>query len=900
MNSNVNNPTATTVTSAPNGSNVDNQAVGEEVELIATDEQHFSDDRRGQPQLVQDQQQEQSMLNDRIPKEITLVVSPEESMKRNCHYDHTRYQQSSSSTSISSLNRNVKYHRTNIAWESWLTKCIRVYYNTGTIRIPEYSHGCDVLLALEYFAIVTCTSDAFIFDTIETYSQVKYWSTYFTFRPTLLEWIIQDYFKRMVIMMHEKNKKKQRQQTQHFSRRKDPQEKNTNSFVHVWITSPIDEEESVNGIVDLIEVDGEPATIFYGGAASNEHLSCHTVHELFGGPAGETNYRSSGSVMRHDQPDDANSPSIEQRFRFDFCHTILNGIIKATATNSKVMNYNVLDDFIFDISFDISHVSSTSTRNGRTTYSNRPVLRIETKPKQSATRQPTTKRTQPVGMATTESTTVGQRTTRITATGPPPTSSSSNRKASVSTSGAGGRVEVSKATARNRMTSSQNVDSGDDIVVLADQTKRQYDPYSNNGALPSSNIVASTGFGSVNGGNRIGVGGRQHRDHRLGKESTVTSTGYNDGDEHYGSMLPTANGPRNSKNRGGGGGGKGRGRAYKDAAEHYPPPSEMFPDDELNQDDIVADPMPPPRPRFVLPMRFICTDLGDTQDTCSVLTGPTVEDPTVDTMSEIGRMMKEDAILQSQIQQMTHQQDTPTRREGVEHENEDRQVKTLYSSFVTEAEELRHDCIRSSNVPCFTTTDEDDGNPKSTGIKNDANKAYAKLDRIVKGMCEPLMPGSCSATASLTAASTYNSQPRPTNSDKSFLPTCEVLVPTQALLAEHGKWEDSMAPNGTFNCSVPAENMTSSWLRWALYGKNDHQIPLNKETPEGDTDSVSIDSIKKGPSQKYRTKFYNDRQLDETSTRPSATPNNATRSARRNKTSLFEDSDMSTSRLGEF
>lgn len=98
-------------------------------------------------------------------EEITLRLTPEASMR-----DYSELQ-----------------------WKPWLTTSIRAYYNTGTIRIPEDCLGSDILLALEYFGILTSSPDTFVFDSPEALNRIKLWSSYFTHRNAIAEWVISEF-----------------------------------------------------------------------------------------------------------------------------------------------------------------------------------------------------------------------------------------------------------------------------------------------------------------------------------------------------------------------------------------------------------------------------------------------------------------------------------------------------------------------------------------------------------------------------------------------------------------------------------------------------------------------------------------------------------------------------------
>ena len=85
-------------------------------------------------------------------------------------------------------------HSQSLIWNPWLTTCIRAYYNTETIRIPDDCNGSDILLALEYFGIVY-TPEQLSFDSFGAYLRVKLWSDYFTHRSKIADWVVQKLLK---------------------------------------------------------------------------------------------------------------------------------------------------------------------------------------------------------------------------------------------------------------------------------------------------------------------------------------------------------------------------------------------------------------------------------------------------------------------------------------------------------------------------------------------------------------------------------------------------------------------------------------------------------------------------------------------------------------------------------
>jgi hypothetical protein len=75
-------------------------------------------------------------------------------------------------------------------WQSWLTVCIRAYYHTGTLRVPNHCHGLEILLALEFFGILYTSPEQLVFDAPSVQNKVKQWSRYFTHRAMLAQWVV--------------------------------------------------------------------------------------------------------------------------------------------------------------------------------------------------------------------------------------------------------------------------------------------------------------------------------------------------------------------------------------------------------------------------------------------------------------------------------------------------------------------------------------------------------------------------------------------------------------------------------------------------------------------------------------------------------------------------------------
>ena len=77
-------------------------------------------------------------------------------------------------------------------WKPWLTTCMYTYYTTGVLRIPNECSGDDILLALEYFSILT-GPDVFVFDSKRAYVKIQDWSRYFTHRADLAKTLLRSY-----------------------------------------------------------------------------------------------------------------------------------------------------------------------------------------------------------------------------------------------------------------------------------------------------------------------------------------------------------------------------------------------------------------------------------------------------------------------------------------------------------------------------------------------------------------------------------------------------------------------------------------------------------------------------------------------------------------------------------
>ncbi|CAJ1931770.1 unnamed protein product [Cylindrotheca closterium] len=109
--------------------------------------------------------EDEDIASRRPSSQITVDLEPEKSMR-----DYSKF-----------------------VWEPWLTTCLKGFYETGSIEIPERCQGPDLLITLEYLRIITVSPNVFIFSSKEPYDRIRSWSAYFTKRRTILDWLIKDY-----------------------------------------------------------------------------------------------------------------------------------------------------------------------------------------------------------------------------------------------------------------------------------------------------------------------------------------------------------------------------------------------------------------------------------------------------------------------------------------------------------------------------------------------------------------------------------------------------------------------------------------------------------------------------------------------------------------------------------
>lgn len=202
-----------------------------------------------------------------------------------------------------------------LQWKPWLTACIREYYNTGNIRIPDDCVGSDILLALEYFGILTSSPNTFIFDSAQALGRIKVWSAYFSHRNAIAEWVLSDF-------------------------------RHCLGSSRIWITTSNPDEG--DHAETLLQVDGGTAAILGGEndrRATTEDLPSSTViHYLFFD-------NESTNLISQETP---------MRMRRDFCEHLRRQLHCGTA----------------NVSFDIERVKITKS-TGRITTALRAVLRLQ-------------------------------------------------------------------------------------------------------------------------------------------------------------------------------------------------------------------------------------------------------------------------------------------------------------------------------------------------------------------------------------------------------------------------------------------------------------------------------------------------------------------------------------------
>jgi hypothetical protein len=198
-------------------------------------------------------------------EEITLLLTPEVSMK-----DHST-----------------------LKWEPWLSSCIRAYYNTGTIRIPDDALGSEILLALEYFGILTTTADQFVFDSYDAFQRVKQWSDYFTLRDLIAAWVLDNL-------------------------------KAKGTGRRTWVTSGNAMDMLATEVVMLVS--GDYATLLTGGLEDSGYgLSCRVVNGIF-------KDKETGKQLTR---------QVQGRMRQDFCDLLKRSLPPRTKVTFDTCNVRI-------------------------------------------------------------------------------------------------------------------------------------------------------------------------------------------------------------------------------------------------------------------------------------------------------------------------------------------------------------------------------------------------------------------------------------------------------------------------------------------------------------------------------------------------------------------------------
>ena len=228
-----------------------------------------------------------------------------------------------------------------LTWKPWLTTCIRAYYNTGTIRIPDDCLGPDILLALEYFGILTTSPETFVFDSHDAYDRIRIWSSYFTHRTQIAEWIIHDYNQRRLISSPDNSDNKEE---------------------YVWVACvDIEETKQNQTYIQVLQGGGGRAGALWAGGDDNDEtdaddgrsqsLSCRSVYELFCDSSLYSNESDAVSDVTRQMP---------HAMRKDFREHLMRTLHIQTITAS----------------FEMERVKLT-TSAGRSVTEMRPTLRIQ-------------------------------------------------------------------------------------------------------------------------------------------------------------------------------------------------------------------------------------------------------------------------------------------------------------------------------------------------------------------------------------------------------------------------------------------------------------------------------------------------------------------------------------------
>lgn len=227
--------------------------------------------RQRQQQQQQDQQQEQVYPCLGSSREMTLQMAPEVSL------------QSTSSFRF--------------RWKPWLTSCIRAYYNTGSLRIPNECQGDDVLLALEYFGILTASPDSFVFESRRAYGRIQAWSRYFSHRAELAETILDDHD--YLLDVDDNN-----------------DAKGVLERPHVWVLFPGQDTSKLEDAQTSLRVGGETARRLLSGTQGG-------LYDLFVGPSRDVSTAAVDNLTKE----------MPARLRQDFCEFLRQSLPPRTAVH---------------------------------------------------------------------------------------------------------------------------------------------------------------------------------------------------------------------------------------------------------------------------------------------------------------------------------------------------------------------------------------------------------------------------------------------------------------------------------------------------------------------------------------------------------------------------------------
>ncbi|KAG7344097.1 hypothetical protein IV203_022105 [Nitzschia inconspicua] len=245
-------------------------------------------------------------------------------------------------------------------WKSWLTTCIRAFYNTGSLRIPDSCQGDDILLALEYFGILTASAEMFVFESALAFERIQSWSRYFTFRTELAETLLEAY-----------DDAEEQEQQQRSVVGDDNEEDEidydraralflrSSSKARIWVLEEREERLLAN-----------PALYVDGIAAKS--LPVRTESGLYG-LFSEQKFNIEDSRNRkyddeeeekEEDEDFQSAQRLPNRLRLDFCEYVLQSLPPRTAIHFNLENVEIIPSPL--------HVSSRSSR-----FELKPVIRIE-------------------------------------------------------------------------------------------------------------------------------------------------------------------------------------------------------------------------------------------------------------------------------------------------------------------------------------------------------------------------------------------------------------------------------------------------------------------------------------------------------------------------------------------